>query len=84
MKRLVATILILISVVLISTSCTPDKNGHYTEQRCDWCGKTEKCKLYYCQYLDDSFEFEYEFKRFSDSCYIKATNSGKWTNIKEG
>lgn len=61
-----------------------EKDNHYTYV-CDYCGKSEDCKPYFCQYIDGynddgSIKYKYETKYYSDKCYDKAKNTAEWIN----
>lgn len=83
-KIKILIITLLLALLMLLVGCGND----YSETTCDWCGKTEQCKAYSGQYVagyndNGSIKYGHENLWLSDSCYSKAKNSGKYTNITE-
>lgn len=84
-------VLIILSIVGIcfminffNTCCTGEKT--YNETTCDWCGKTEDCKIYTVYFkngynYDGSVKVDTDCMWFSDKCLDKAKNSPYWLKI---
>ena len=84
-------VLIILSIVGIcfminffNTCCTGEKT--YNETTCDWCGKTEDCKIYTVYFkngynYDGSVKVDTDCMWFSDKCLDKAENSPYWLKI---
>lgn len=58
----------------------------YLETTCDWCGKTEDCKIYTVYFkngynYDGSVKVDTDCMWFSDKCLDKAENSPYWLKI---
>ena len=58
----------------------------YHETTCDWCGKTEDCKIYTVYFkngynYDGSVKVDTDCMWFSDKCLDKAENSPYWLKI---
>lgn len=66
------------------SSC--DAKLQYQETTCDWCGKTEDCKIYTVYFkngynYDGSVKVDTDCMWFSDKCLDKAKNSPYWLKI---